>query len=200
MKYFTILAVLSVLAAANPLFSRQEADNAHQLVTFRVNFCVDASELECQEAKTKCQDESKIIRDCIRDERPACIEDEASPCSVAVSQCLRDFGETENADQAFEDCIAHKVIPSSAANGDDEAGTEQAAAPGSRASPEQVAACAKAGAEYEVALFKNNCDEINSDVGDAAPEGESPACKSAGAAFEQAWTANNCEAAFGVKE
>ncbi|KAM3537957.1 hypothetical protein ARSEF1564_009120 [Beauveria bassiana] len=209
MKYLTILAIPSILSAANPLSPRQGAQvaaDAQRLLTLRANFCISTDKPECQEAIGNCQDESKIIEDCIRDEHPTCIQDESSPCSKAVSQCLLDFGMEKDADQAVKDCIVEKVISGPATNGDDtnqptEAGNEQAA-PSSSATPEQVAACTKASAEYEEALFNNKCDEVR-DVGessDAAAESDSPTCETVGVTFEQAWTANDCEVAFGAKD
>ncbi|KAM0742760.1 hypothetical protein ACQRIT_002937 [Beauveria bassiana] len=211
MKYFTILAIPSILAAANPSFPRQEAQsaaNATQLLALRAEFCIDADKPECQEAIGKCQDEAKIIEDCIKDEHPACIKDENSPCSKAISQCVLHFGQEQDADQAVKHCIVEKMISGSATNGNQtsqptetEAGNEQAL-PSSSASPQQVVACEKASAEYLEIMLKKNCNEI-SDVGEsggAAPESESPVCKTAVATFEQIWTANDCDATIGANK
>ncbi|KAK8912211.1 hypothetical protein VCV18_012702 [Metarhizium anisopliae] len=190
MKYLTILAISSIVAA-NPLVRRREAQPAadsNKLLTLRANFCIDSSKAECQETVGKCEDGSKIIEDCIQDEHPACIQDESSSCSKDVAQCLAEFGKQQDADQAIKDCIVEKVIRKPAADGGDknlpdEAGSEQMA-PSNPASPE----CKKAGAEYLEAWLTNDCDE-----GNDSSNSESPACKNAGSTFEQAWAANNCE-------
>ncbi|KID85060.1 hypothetical protein MGU_07670 [Metarhizium guizhouense ARSEF 977] len=148
MKFFTILAVPSILATATPLSSRQEAGIAadtNTISTLGANFCIDFTRAECEGVIGKCKDEDKVIEDCIRDEHPACITDQNSPC------------------------------------------------PSGTASPEQVVACEKASEGYGVAIFVNNCDEVNE-------VDESEACKTAKTAFEEAWDANNCDAAFGAEE
>ncbi|KID96405.1 hypothetical protein MAJ_07576, partial [Metarhizium majus ARSEF 297] len=148
MKVFTILAVPSILATATPLSSRQEAGIAADtdtILTLRANFCIDFTRAECEGVIGKCMDEGKAIEDCIRDEHPACITDQNSPC------------------------------------------------PSGTISPEQAVACEKASKDYGVAIFVNNCDEVNE-------VDESDACETAKTTFEEAWDANNCEAAFGAEE
>lgn len=83
MKVFTILAVPSILATATPLSSRQEAGIAadtNTIPTLGANFCIDVTRAECEGVIGKCMDEDKVVADCIRDEHPACITDQNSPC------------------------------------------------------------------------------------------------------------------------
>ncbi len=196
MRYFCILAVPSILAAAAHL-PRQETEvaaDADQLLTLRANFCIDYTKPKCEEAIATCQDEGKIIEDCIRDEHPACIKDEASPCSQAVVACLADFGAEEDADQAVHDCLIEKVISEGA--GDE----EPPAATGSALSPEQAAACKKASAEFAVAMLNDDCDVVQDGDESVAKRADSVACEAAAATFETAWKDNECEKAFGAQE
>ncbi|OAA37196.1 hypothetical protein NOR_07212 [Metarhizium rileyi] len=195
MKFVVILAMPSILAIADPLLRREEAQPAARddgILTLRASFCIKTDNSECQQAVVTCQDESKIIEDCIRDEHPTCIEDESSLCSRAVVQCLDEFAEEEDAEQAVKDCIVDKVILGSPSPSDDMKPSTMAdheiLAP---SSPEQVDACRKASFEYGTTLVKNNCngfgDDESSEEGDA-----SEVCKEAGEVFHRAWTANNC--------
>ncbi|KAM3477805.1 hypothetical protein MY5147_002541 [Beauveria neobassiana] len=209
MKYLGILAVPSILAAANPLSPRQEegqvAVDAGRLLNLRASFCLDYTKPECEAAIQSCQaDESKLDEDCILNEYPDCIEDETSVCSQAAAQCLSDYGEEEDADQAVESCIIEDVFPESEkekqpteGGGDegmsDEIGDEEEA-PSSSVNPEQAAACKKASAEYEVVILNEDCKEFN-DVEEGVDEmSESSACEAARAIFEKTWTENDCDA------
>ncbi|EFY97504.1 hypothetical protein X797_007143 [Metarhizium robertsii] len=104
MKVFTILAVPSILATATPLSSRQEAGIAadtNTISTLGANFCIGFTRPECKGAIGMCMDEDKVIADCIRDEHPACITDQNSPCPsgtispeqvVACKKASEDYG------------------------------------------------------------------------------------------------------------
>ncbi|EGX88801.1 hypothetical protein CCM_08847 [Cordyceps militaris CM01] len=197
MRYFCILIIPSVLAAATRLSPRQETEvvaDADQLLTLRANFCIDYTKPECEDAIATCQDGGKIIEDCIRDEHPACIKDAASPCSQAVEKCLADFGAEEDADQAVHDCIIEKVISEGA--GDDELPAET----GSTLSPEEATACKKASAEFQVAMLDDDCDVVEDGDEGVAKRADSAACEAAAATFEKAWKDHSCEKAFGAQE
>lgn len=194
MRYFCTLAIPSILAAAAHLSLRQETEvvaDPDQLLTLRANFCIHFTKPECEEAIATCQGEGKIIEDCIRDEHPTCIKDEASPCSKAVVECLANFGAEEDADQAVHDCIIEKVI-SEGAGGDEDVPAET----GSALSPEQAAACKKASAEFQVAMLNDDCDVVQDGDEGVAKRADSAACGGAGATFEKAWKENECEKAF----
>ncbi len=198
MRYFCTLAIPSILAAATHLSPRQETEvvaDPDQLLTLRANFCIDYIKPECEEAIATCQGEGKIIEDCIRDEHPTCIKDEASPCSKAVVKCLADFGAEEDADEAVRDCLIEKVI-SEGAGGDEDLPAET----GSALSPEQATACKKASAEFQVAMLNDDCDVVQDEDHGVAKRADSAACDAAGVAFEKAWKDNECEKAFAAQE
>lgn len=198
MRNICILAIHSVLAAATYLSPRQETEapaGPDQVLTLRANFCINYTKPECEEAIVTCQSEGKIIEDCIRDEHPTCIKDEATPCSKAVVECLADFGAEEDADQAVHDCIIERVI-SEGAGGDEDAPVEA----GSTLSPEQAAACKKASAEFQVAMLNDDCDVVQDGEEAVAKSANPPACEAAAAAFEKAWKDNECEKAFPAQE
>ncbi|EJP68203.1 uncharacterized protein BBA_03099 [Beauveria bassiana ARSEF 2860] len=218
MKYLGILAIPSILAAANPLSPRQEegqvALDADKLLNLRASFCLDYTKPECEAAIQSCQaDESRLDEDCILNEYPDCIEDETSACSQAAAQCLSDYGEEIDADQAVESCIIEDVFPESEEekqptedDGDDgdegmsdEIGDEEEA-PSSSVNPEQAAVCKKASAEYEVVILNEDCKEFN-DVEEGVDEmSESSACEAARAIFEKTWTENDCDATIRPQE
>ncbi|KAM3474618.1 hypothetical protein MY8738_007813 [Beauveria namnaoensis] len=216
MKYLGILAVPSILAAVNPLFPRQEegqvALDAGKLLNLRAGSCLDYTKPECEAAIQSCQaDESKVDKDCILNEYPDCIEDETSVCSQAAAQCLSDYGEEEDADQAVESCIIGNEFPESEeekqrteGGGDegmsDEIGDEAQEAPSSSVNPEQAAACKKASAEYEVAILNEDCKEFNDAEEGVDEMSEASACEAARATFEKTWTENDCDATIRPQE
>ncbi|OAA52747.1 hypothetical protein BBO_00588 [Beauveria brongniartii RCEF 3172] len=208
MKYLSVLAIPSILAAANPLYPRQEegqvALDADKLLNLRASFCLDYTRPECEAVIQSCQaDESQADEDCILNEYPDCIEDETSVCSQAAAQCLSDYGEGEYADQAVESCIIEDVFPESEEeNQPTEGGGEDLSneAPSSSVNPEQAAACKKASAEYQVAILKEDCKEVNDVEEGVDKRSESSVCEAARATFEETWTENDCDAAIRPRE
>ncbi|KAM3500362.1 hypothetical protein MY10362_006460 [Beauveria mimosiformis] len=214
MKYLSVLAIPSMLAAANPLFPRQEegqvALDADKLLNLRASFCLDYTKPECEAAIQSCQaDEVQVDEDCILNEYPECIEDETSVCSQAAAQCLSDYGEEEDADQAVGSCIIEDVFPESEEENQPTEGSgedlsneiaDEEGAPSSSVSPEQAATCKKASAEYEVAILKEDCKEVNDVQEGVEKRSESSVCEEARATFEKTWTENDCDAAILPRE
>ncbi|KAM3502910.1 hypothetical protein MY11210_008913 [Beauveria gryllotalpidicola] len=215
MKYFSILAIPSILVAADHLSPRQEegqvAIDAIKLLHLRASFCLHYTRPECEEAIHSCHaDESKVDEDCIRNEHPTCIEDETSICSQAAAQCLAYYGEEEDGDQVVEACIVENVFPESeeedqpTEGGDEvesnEVPDEEEALGGNSVNPEQAAACKKASAEYALDIFQGDCAEVN-DVEEGVDKGsESSACQAARDTFETTWTENDCDAVISPQE
>ncbi|OAA69134.1 hypothetical protein ISF_03509 [Cordyceps fumosorosea ARSEF 2679] len=194
MRYFTILAIPSILVAANDLGPRQTEQDP--LTTLRANFCLEYHTRKCQEHIIECNHNKKYasIEECMPVEYPECIKDETSPCAQGIVQCITEFGGEEDAVQAVEDCITEKVM--TAVDEDDEDGEDEEK---KAATPEQVAACKKASAEYEVtSTVDNDCHVETEEDNSVERRAESAACKAAAEAFEQAWKTNNCETALGA--
>ncbi|OAA46799.1 hypothetical protein BBO_03354 [Beauveria brongniartii RCEF 3172] len=173
--------------------------DAKRVLDLRASFCIDYYKPECADAivdcKPKCTDavsadqckyKPNELESCVRDKKPACVEDEASPCSQAVVQCLGEFGKEADADQAVHDCIIEKVV--SGTPEDEEAPAEP--------SQETVvsAACKKASAEYQVAAIEADCNEVEDDSINEVQRRDSSACGAASVAFQKEWKENNCEA------
>ncbi|KAK9444109.1 hypothetical protein VB005_02305 [Metarhizium brunneum] len=188
MIYLTALAVLSTLAAANPLIHRQDQQQADDALTLRANLCLHLDKPECKGVLEKCKAEEKYVEDCIPQEHPTCMQDESSPCSKAVVQCLADHSEEE---EAFKDCILETVMP--APDTVDDADNEQSAPSGSG---QAELACESVTVDFEDAWVSNECGGTTdaSLSNDVALENEPAACKEARDAFDEVWDANNCEA------
>ncbi|TQV91211.1 hypothetical protein IF1G_10092 [Cordyceps javanica] len=201
MRYLSILAIPSILAAANPLLNRQLAQNAADastLLTLRANYCIDYGRPDCQEKIARCNDESKVMEDCIRDEHPECIKDETSYCSKAVAQCVADSGEEEDADSYVRDCMIEELMlgyddePEPTETGDEQV------VPSSPSEPERVAACRKASAEYIVARLNDDCDEESNEIESADRGSNSLDCELVGATFRNEWAAHDCDTVLSV--
>ncbi|KAM3547194.1 hypothetical protein ARSEF4850_010163 [Beauveria asiatica] len=211
MKYLIVLAIPSLLAAANPLSPREEEgqvmlDN-DKLLNLGASFCLNYTMPGCDEAIQSCQaDESQVDEDCILIEYPDCIEDQSSDCFQGVEQCLSDYGDEEDADQAVESCIIEDLFSESeqekqpSRGGDDDLSTNEIPhgeeAPYSSADPEQAAVCRKASAEYEVAILKDDCKDVDDVEEGVDKRSESSACKEARATFEEVWMKEDCDAAI----
>ncbi|KAM3454343.1 hypothetical protein MY3296_003026 [Beauveria thailandica] len=214
MKYLIVLAIPSLLAAASALSPREEEGqvmlDSDRLLNLTASFCLNYTMPGCDEAIQSCEaDESQTDEDCILTEYPDCIQDESSECFQGVEQCLSDYGDLEDGDQDVEACIIEDLFseseeekkPTEGGNNDPSTngiphGTE---APYSSADPEQAAACRRASAEYEVAILKDDCEDMDDEEEGVDKRSESSACKEARATFEKTWTKEGCEKAMGLK-